>query len=211
MGDGRRLSKKYSTPQHPWQKTRIDDEKRLNREYSFKNKKEIWKMTSKLKDFKSQAKRLNAARGEQAERETKQLFERLQRLGLLTDQVSLDAVLGLEVENILDRRLQSIVCRLGLAHTMKQARQFVTHGHVGINGIPVTSPSHLVTLDEEKHIGFVETSALQDEMHPERLNPQQIKEQLAENAAKKAKEEAEAAAPAEELEEPPENPEEAKA
>ena len=70
MGDPRKIKSKFSTPAHPWQKERIDEEKRLNKVYRFKNKKEIWKMTSKLKSFQAQAKRLNAARGKQAEKET---------------------------------------------------------------------------------------------------------------------------------------------
>jgi len=199
MGDPRKVRRKYATPSHPWQKTRIDKEKQLRRDYAFKNKKEIWKMTSTLKGLQAQAKKLNAARSAQAEKETQQLLQRLVKMSLLSDNVSLDAVLDLQVENVLERRLQSLVYRRGLAHTMKQARQFITHGHIGINGIPVTSPSHLVTMDEEKVITFVEISALKDDMHPERLNPDQIKQQMAEKAAQasaeiKAQEAAEAKA-----------------
>ena len=134
----------------------------------------------------------------------------------MTDNISLDAVLELKIENVLDRRLQSVVFRNGLANTMKQARQFITHGHIGINGVPVTAPAHLVSKKEESAIGFVDTSALKDEMHPERLNKEDrmkiAAETAAKEAAKKAQEELAAEKPAEEAhEEPPENPEEAKA
>lgn len=185
-------------PSHPWQKDRIDTEKRLKRDYGFKNKKEIWKMNSRLKGMQAQAKRLAAARGKQAEKETEQLLVRLQRLGLLTgENATLDAVLGLQVENVLDRRLQSVVTKLGLAHTMKQARQFITHRHITVNGVPVTFPSKLVTVEEENNIGFLERSPLVNDMHPERLNKDQImeiqkqKEAAAAAAAKEAEKPAE--------------------
>ena len=174
MGSPRKIRKKYSPPSHPWQRERINQEKTLNKTYSFKNKKEIWKMVSTLKDFTSQAKTLNARIGPQAELEAEQLVARLQRLGLVKENATLDTVLDLQVENILERRLQSIVYRKGLAHTMKQARQFIVHGHIAVKGIPITRPSHLVTIDEEQGITFLMTSALADPEHPERsLKPQQ--------------------------------------
>ena len=39
MGDPKKARKKYSTPIHPWQKFRIDDEKAIIKEYGMKNKK----------------------------------------------------------------------------------------------------------------------------------------------------------------------------
>ena len=44
MGDPRKTRKKYDTPQHPWQKERMDQESVFLKEYGLKNKKEIWKM-----------------------------------------------------------------------------------------------------------------------------------------------------------------------
>jgi small subunit ribosomal protein S4 len=42
---------------------------------------------------------------------------------------------------ILERRLDNIVYRLGLAGTRRQARQFVSHGHVQVDGVKATIPS----------------------------------------------------------------------
>jgi len=58
MGDPRKIRKKYQTPSHPWIKSRIDEEKVLTREFGTKNKKEIWKMETVLKNFKTQSKHL---------------------------------------------------------------------------------------------------------------------------------------------------------
>ena len=59
MGDPKKIRKKYSTPSHPWQKARIDEEKVVKRDFGLKNKKEIWIIASKLKTFKDTLKRLN--------------------------------------------------------------------------------------------------------------------------------------------------------
>jgi small subunit ribosomal protein S4 len=45
---------------------------------------------------------------------------------------------------LLERRLDNIVCRLGLAHSRAQARLMITHGHITINGRLVNIPSYLV-------------------------------------------------------------------
>jgi small subunit ribosomal protein S4 len=44
----------------------------------------------------------------------------------------------------LERRLDNVVYRLGFAGTRAQARQFVTHGHVLLNGRKVDRPSYSV-------------------------------------------------------------------
>ncbi len=46
---------------------------------------------------------------------------------------------------LLERRLDNVVYRLGLATTRAQARQFVNHGHVQVNGRRVDIPSFLVS------------------------------------------------------------------
>jgi len=48
--------------------------------------------------------------------------------------------------------LQSIVVAKGMAQTHKQARQFITHKHVKVNGSIISAPRHLTTLEEESNI-----------------------------------------------------------
>ncbi len=48
---------------------------------------------------------------------------------------------------ILERRLDNVVYRLGLAPTRAGARQFVSHGHIHIDGKKVNIPSFLVEKD----------------------------------------------------------------
>lgn len=168
MGDPRRIKSKYAGPRHPWNKARIEEEKQLKIDYGLKNKKEIYKTQSKLKNFTNQAKRLIAATGKQAELEKIQLINRLNKLGLVTKTAQLEDVLSLTVKDILDRRLQTVLHKKGHARTVKQARQFITHGHVIIKNKPITIPSYLVKSDEEPTIEFLEKSTLYNPEHPER-------------------------------------------
>jgi small subunit ribosomal protein S4 len=47
-----------------------------------------------------------------------------------------------ELNRALELRADSIVYRAGLASTRRAARQAVSHGHVSVNGVRITSPSH---------------------------------------------------------------------
>jgi small subunit ribosomal protein S4 len=50
---------------------------------------------------------------------------------------------------LLERRLDNVVFRLGFGSSRSQARQFVRHGHVTVNGRKVTIPSFLVEKGDE--------------------------------------------------------------
>jgi len=168
MGDPKKPRKKYFTPSHPWQKERIDEEKILSKEFGLKNKEEIYKMRSKLKKFSNQVKELSGMSTEQAEKEKQQLFERLVRMGLIASTSNIEDVLGLTSKDIMERRLQTIVFRKGLAKSIGQARQFIVHGHVKVKDRKVTIPSYLVNVDEQNAVSFSAKSSLSSEDHPER-------------------------------------------
>ena len=77
MGDPKKISNKYQRPAHPWNKARLEQEKPLMQKYGLEAKNELWKITSKLKVFKQNAKRLVAMKGAQAEKERTQIFDKL--------------------------------------------------------------------------------------------------------------------------------------
>ncbi|HII71954.1 TPA: 30S ribosomal protein S4, partial [Candidatus Woesearchaeota archaeon] len=147
MGDPKKHRKKYATPMHPWQRNRIDEERELKKEYGFKNKTEIWKMVSFLRDAKSQAKKLVTLTGRQADMEKELLLARLRRYGLLSPDAVLDKILSISLRDVLERRLQTQVYKKGLANSVNQARQFITHKHILVGGKIVTSPSYMLTLE----------------------------------------------------------------
>lgn len=167
MGDPRKISNKFETPRHPWQKDRLDSEKPLIKQYGLKNKQEMWKVGSKLKNYKDTAKALVARRDAQADKEKSQLITKLKSLNLVESN-ELDEILGLQVEQLLDRRLQTIVFKKGLARSIKQARQMITHKHISIGGKQITAPSYLVRVSEEASVTFTPGSDFNDADHPER-------------------------------------------
>ena len=168
MGDPKFPRKKYETPSHPWEAERIKRESDLVEKYGLKNKREVWKAETFLRRIREQARKLFAMGGEEAEKEKEKLLKRLFKLGILPENATLDDVLALTVEDILVRRLQTLVYLHGLAKTPKQARQFIVHGHIAINGRKVRVPSYLVKKEEEDKITYSPHSPLNDELHPMR-------------------------------------------
>lgn len=51
--------------------------------------------------------------------------------------------------SLLERRLDNVLYRLKLAGTREQARQVIVHGHILVNGKKVTSPSYLVSINDQ--------------------------------------------------------------
>jgi small subunit ribosomal protein S4 len=141
--------KKYEAPKRPWDKERIEKEKKLKKDYGLKRKKEIWRAEALLRKYRRIARNLIAKKDKEAE---KALIKKLSKLGLLDEKAGLDDVLSLTVENILERRLQTILFRKGLANSPKHARQLIAHGHVFIEGRKILYPSYLVEKSEEDKI-----------------------------------------------------------
>lgn len=168
MGDTKKIRRKYDKPIHPWNKERIDEEKRYKRTYGLSNKKELWKAESILKGFKNQIKEFPSMEEKQGAHQRTQLRARLLKLGLIKADTDLGEVLGYTTEQILERRLQTIVQNNGMARSSKQARQMIIHEHVLVAGKKINAPSYLVTKEEETQIEFDSKSPFFDEMHPER-------------------------------------------
>jgi len=164
-------TKFYETPNHPYQGERIGEESGLLSRYGLKNKEELWRAQSELRSIRREARDLLAEFDSAAGEE--QFLARLKRYGILDANDGLGDVLALDVTDILERRLQTIVYRSGLANTPEQARQFVSHGHVRVDGQRVREPSYTVELDEEDDIEFDQNSPLADELHPERAEGEQ--------------------------------------
>lgn len=171
MGDPKKIRAKYETPVHPWQRDRLTKEKSLMKQFGLKTKKEVYKIDTRLKKFKSIAKALVTMNEEQAKQERVKLFNKLKSYGLVQEE-KLDNVLGLEIEQLLDRRLQTLLLKKEMATTPNQARQMITHGHIMVNGKAITSPSFLVKTSDEAKITFNKKSPFSDPEHPERLTPE---------------------------------------
>ncbi|MDG6220601.1 MAG: 30S ribosomal protein S4 [Candidatus Thermoplasmatota archaeon] len=171
MGDPKKPRRKYFTPSHPWEGERIAQEKEIVKKYGLKNKKDVWKAQSVLRNYRAQAKDLMArtrVADVQAQTEVDLLKKKLTRRGLLGNESTLNDILALQVDDVLNRRLQTVVYHKGLANSQKQARQFVTHGHISIGGRIVTIPGLILTKKEEEEVAYNEFSDIANELHPAR-------------------------------------------
>ncbi len=145
----RKLKKRYKRPRAPWETGLIEEEKKILQDYGLRRKKEIWVARALLRDFRRRARQLTAIKDKTRE---KTLLDKINKLGLKGN--SLDDVLSLTLNDILERRLQTIVFRRGITKTVKQARQFIVHGHIAIDGRKTNVPSYIVPINEESQIGF---------------------------------------------------------
>ncbi len=152
MGDPKKQRKKYETPLRPWDQKRIEEEVEIIKKYGLRRKNEIYRAESILRNFRRRARELAARKNEKQEKE---LIEKLNKLGIIEKDASLDDVLELKLEDILNRRLQTIVFKKGLAKTPKQARQFIVHGHVKVDKVKIKWPSFLVPKKFEKDIQLI--------------------------------------------------------
>ncbi|EAW60405.1 hCG41114, isoform CRA_b [Homo sapiens] len=68
--------------------------------------------------------------------------------------MKLDYILGLKIEDFLERRLQTQVFKLGLAKSIHHARVLIRQRHFRVRKQVVNIPSFIVRLDSQKHIDF---------------------------------------------------------
>ncbi|TFG20202.1 MAG: 30S ribosomal protein S4 [Promethearchaeota archaeon] len=158
MGDPRRLKKKYKKPAHPFQKERIIEELEFLGRYGLRNKREFWKSRTMLGNWRGIARHSRTLPKERSLEVQQTLIKKLKRLGILGPEAEFEDVLHLTVEDVLKRRLQSLVYEKGLANTIYQARQYIVHGHVQVGNKKVNAPSYIVKKDEEDLISFVSSS-----------------------------------------------------
>ena len=146
----KRKHKNYSRPKTPFEKVRIDDEALIKEEFGLKSKREIWKADAKVKKIREKAKKLIPAKAD----EQKIFFNSLNKLGLKVN--SIPEVLSLDKKNYLNRRLQTILFRKKLAHTIKESRQLIVHKKVLVDGKAVDKPSYIVPVEYENKITLKE-------------------------------------------------------
>jgi small subunit ribosomal protein S4 len=141
-----RKKKTYSRPRKPFDKARFEEEAVIVKTYGLEKKREIWKAEARIRDIRRIAKTLITA----SEEEKKVLTDKLKKIGLNVSNIA--DILALKKENWLERRLQTIAFKKGLAKTAKQARQFITHRHVKVSGKIVNKPGYIVNVNEENKI-----------------------------------------------------------
>jgi len=153
----RKIKKKFKKPTKPWDKERMGKESVLMKTFGLRRKREIWKAESILRSFRRRARDLAASRDKEQE---KILLDKIYKMGLLGKNANLDDILSLTIDNLLERRLQTIVFKKEMANTPKQARQFITHGHIAVESKRIIYPSFIVTRELEDKISYYGNSPI---------------------------------------------------
>ncbi len=144
----KRFDKKYVTPRCLWDEERIRTESEIINRYGLKNHKELWRVLFKLSKWRELAKELIVNRDPN---KLDKLLNPLINMGILKEK-TLESVFEITPQDVLERRLQTIVFRKGLARTIRQARHLIVHRHILVNNRVVNSPQYIVSKDEEDKI-----------------------------------------------------------
>lgn len=135
-----------------WTTDQLNAELYVMGSYGLRNKRELWRAQTEVARIRNQARALLALSTEARSEKEKRLLNFLNRLGLVKEGATLDDILNLKVEDLLERRLQTIVMKKVSTKSPYQARQIVSHGHVSIGNRKVNIPGYLVRAGEESQI-----------------------------------------------------------
>ena len=152
MGDTKNFRRVWKKPKRPFNFELKMEELKILGTFGLKTKRELWKARTELSRVRNQARSLLALSQDVRNKEEPILMNSLSRIGLVEQNAALDDVLNLEINDLLSRRLQSVIMRKLYFKTPYQARQAVSHGHIMIGDRIVNIPSYVVKVDEEDKI-----------------------------------------------------------
>eukprot|EP00703_Trepomonas_sp_PC1_P004844 JAP91762.1 Ribosomal protein S9 [Trepomonas sp. PC1] len=157
----RSSSKSFNTPRRPFNSPRIKSELELVGKYGLRCKREIYRAKFMLSKIRKTARKLLTLEAENPIRkfEGDALMRRLHVLGVLeNDKNELDYVLSLKIDDLLKRRLQTVISDNSTTKTIHQARVWIKHGHIQVGNNTVNVPGFLVRSASEKYIKIAEQS-----------------------------------------------------
>ena len=162
MGDTKNFRRVWKKPKRPLNFDLKMDELKILGTFGLKTKRELWKARTELSRVRNQARSLLALSQDVREQKEPILMNSLSKVGYVQSDATLDDVLNLEINDLLGRRLQTIVQKKFYFKTPYQARQAVSHGHVLIGDQIVNIPSYLVNVDEEDKVKLTSESVFNE-------------------------------------------------
>ena len=130
-------------------------------QYGLRNKRELWRVQYALNKIRANVREILTLDEDDPKRvfEGQSIMRRMQRYGLLDEtQNKLDFVLAMSPSEFLERRLQTLVFKQGLAKSIHHARVLIKQRHIRVGKQIVNIPSFMVRTDSQKHIDFAVTS-----------------------------------------------------
>ena len=154
-------SKTSKTPRKPFDKDRLIQELRVVGQYGLRCKREAWRVQLTLAKIRKAARSLMTLPEDDPRRlfEGDALLRRMVRLGLLKEnERKLDYILGLTLNQFMERRLQTLVAEKKLANSIHHARVLIRQRHIAVGKQMVNIPSFMVRVSSEQHIQTAPTS-----------------------------------------------------
>ena len=111
MGDPKYPRRVWKKPKRPLNYELKMDELKTLGTFGLKTKRELWKAHTELSRVRHQARSLLALRQEVRQEKEPILMRSLAKIGLVSGDATLDDVLNLKVNDLLSRRLQTIVLK----------------------------------------------------------------------------------------------------
>eukprot|EP00744_Colponema_vietnamica_P000363 GILI01000639.1.p1 GENE.GILI01000639.1~~GILI01000639.1.p1 ORF type:complete len:190 (+),score=60.19 GILI01000639.1:30-599(+) len=161
MRNYRNFNRVYKAPRRPFERERLEKELRMCGQYGLRCKREIWRVMMTLSKMRRTARQLLTLPETHQRRqiEGSALLRRCHDLGFLDSaKDKLDYVLSLTVPDILERRLQTVAFKIGLAKSVHHARVLIRGRHIAVAKQIVTVPSFMVRTSSESRIAFAEAS-----------------------------------------------------
>jgi len=171
MGDPKYPRRVWRKPKRPLNYDLKMEELKTLGTFGLRTKRELWKAHTKLSSVRHQARSLLALQQDVREEKEPILMKSLAKIGLVSNDATLDDVLNLQVNDLLTRRLQTLVFKKFDFKTPYQARQAVVHGHIMIGDRIVNIPSYTVTTAEEDSIRFTPESKFPEILEKSKEKP----------------------------------------
>ncbi|EET90213.1 MAG: 30S ribosomal protein S4 [Candidatus Micrarchaeales archaeon] len=181
MGAPKRNRRKYDKPKDIWNLARIKADNALIAEYGLANMHELWKVQSEISRLRGNVRVLLS--GSSSHDTSDKIIARMVKFGILENGATLEKVLDITPNAFLERRLQTVVFKKGLARTIKQARQLITHGFIAVNMKRVSIPGYMVTTAEDDKISYYKPIDINVNVkQPEAAKPESAEQEKAQPA-----------------------------